>query len=70
MNKLYIKTSSLAKWVTERYFQSKDLITVEELYSAFEDLSADYDKLDEEFEDYKKYVESNYKELSVAEQVD
>ncbi len=46
-------------------------MTLEEDYviSILEDLVSNYHILKKEFEDYKKYIEDNYKPISIAEQV-
>jgi len=51
MDEVYIRTQDMAKWVAEKYFGNKDFITLDEFYRAFEDLSDDYDRLKEEFEE-------------------
>ena len=50
MDEVYIRTEDMARWVAEKYFNNKDFITLDEFYRAFEDLSADYDRLKEEYE--------------------
>lgn len=50
MDEVYIRTEDMAKWVAEKYFNNKDFITLDEFYRAFEDLSADYDRLKEDYE--------------------
>lgn len=46
-------------------------MTLEEddVISILEDLVSNYHILKKEFEDYKKYIEDNYKPISIAEQV-
>ena len=70
MNDVLINTNNLSQWLKEKYFYRRDYYSIDELISIIEDLDADVERLKEEFEDFKKYVESNYKELSYAEQVD
>jgi len=56
MDEVYIKTDDLAKWVKTDYFENKDFITLDEFYRKFEDLCGDYDKLKEEFDNFKEYA--------------
>ena len=51
MNEVYIRTQDMASWVAERYFDNRDFITLDEFYRAFEELSDEYDRLEEEFDD-------------------
>ena len=46
-------------------------MTLEEddVIGILEDLVSNYHILKKEFEDYKKYIEDNYKPISIAEQV-
>ena len=53
MDEVYIRTEDMASWVVEKYFENKDFITLDEFYRAFEDLSCDYDMLEEKIEDLK-----------------
>ena len=50
MDEVYIRTEDMASWVAEKYFNNKDFITLDEFYRAFEELSDDYDRLQEEHE--------------------
>jgi len=68
MNEVYIKIPDYW-WATHKYFKDKDFITVEELCNAFDTLCDDYQILEEKHEDFKEYVESNYKPMTVEEQV-
>lgn len=69
MDQIYIKTNDLASWIADRYFYGKDFITIEELNVALENLSSDYEMLEQKFEDLKRDVEDNYKPLTTAEQI-
>lgn len=61
MDEVYIRTQDMAKFIKEDYFDNRDFVTLEDFYRAFEQLSDDYDRLKEEFEDFKENVEENYK---------
>lgn len=60
MDEVYIRTQDMAKWVAERYFNNKDFITLDEFYRAFEDLSCDYEDLEEELHNLKLGNEEEY----------
>lgn len=51
------------------YFKYKDFVSVEEVLTRLEELIDDIDHLQEEFEDYKRDVEDNYRPLTQAEQI-
>lgn len=69
MNNIYIKAEEIPTELIEKYFNNKELVTIDQLICALDDANFDFKKLEEEFEDYKKYVESNYREMSYAEQI-
>lgn len=69
MNEFYLLKQSLSKSIGEKYFNDKDLISIYDIVDLLENVVDDYEKLQEEFEDYKQYVESNFKEMSQAEQI-
>lgn len=50
------------------YFKNKDLVSVEELLNAVDDLICERDNLEEKVEDMEKDIEDNYKPISKAEQ--
>lgn len=62
MDEVYIRTEDMARWVAEKYFNNKDFITLDEFYRAFEDLSADYDKLQEDLEAIRSNLEDEHKD--------
>lgn len=63
MDQVYIKKPYFMK------FPNKDLITIDELISEYEELWDDYNRLEEQFEDFKQDVNDNYKPISQAEQI-
>ena len=69
MNNVYISVTELSSYIQERYFKNKDLITIEDLIWEFEDLYSDYQHLIEEFEDFKRDVEDNYKPITQREAI-
>lgn len=55
-----------------KWFDAENIdgyIDPEELLNMVEDLICEYDVKKEEFEDFKQYVEDNYRHLSYAEQI-
>ena len=51
-------------------FKSKDLWSWEEIIGKIEDLESENDSLKEKIEDIKEDIKSNFKHMTVAEQVD
>ena len=51
------------------HFKNKDMVSVEDILTRLEELIDDIEHLQDEFDDYKQYVEDNYKPLSQAEQI-
>lgn len=47
----------------------KDIISIWELLGYMQDLLYEVERLEEEYEDFKKDVEDNYKPVSVEEQI-
>lgn len=60
MDEVYIRTDDLARWVKENYFDNRDFITIDEFYRAFEQLSSDYEVLEEKLDDLKNNNEDYY----------
>lgn len=60
MDEVYIRTQDMTRWVAERYFNNKDFITLDEFYRAFEELSCDYENLEEEIQNLKNEDEEHY----------
>lgn len=60
MDEVYIRTDDLARWVKENYFDNRDFITIDEFYRAFEQLSSDYEVLEEKLDDLKNNDEDYY----------
>lgn len=68
MDSVYIKKSDLNTWIS-KYFQNKDLITVDDLIACIEDLDGELDHLREELENVIQDRDDNYKRKSVEEQI-
>lgn len=51
------------------FFKGKSLVNLDEVLYKFEEVIEELDYLKEEFEDYKKHVEENYRPLTQAELV-
>ena len=69
MNEVYIRAVDLPRWMVDKYFRNNDLISIADLIDTIEDLDDEYDMLKEEYEEFKQNVESNYKQMTMAEQV-
>jgi hypothetical protein len=69
MEDIYVKTDVFASWVVEKYFKDKDIVTLEEILCDFEDVAGQLEHTEEQFEDYKQYVEDNFKPMTIEEQI-
>ena len=72
MNQIYINIKDMSECYLKKYLQEqlkKDIVSIDEILGLLEDLKGDYDSLEEEFEDFKKNVEDNYKPVSYEEQI-
>ena len=70
MNEVFIRTMSLPNWLADKYFNGKDLYTVEELIALIEDLDADIERLNEELKHLNRDIEDNYKFINQREAID
>lgn len=66
---VYVDLRNENRWIRE-LFSNKDFISVEDLLTKCEDLKDELDHVTEEYEDFKRDVEDNYKRISVEEQLD
>lgn len=69
MDNVYVDLRNENKWIRE-LFLNKDFVSVEDLLSKCEELKDELDHVIEEFEDFKKDVEDNYKRVELSEQLD
>lgn len=69
MDNVYVDLRNENKWIRE-LFLNKDFVSVEDLLDKCEDLKEELDYVVEEYEDFKKDVEDNYKRIELAEQLD
>ncbi len=67
MGEVYLRTIDLPGWLADEYFYGKDIVSIEDLIGALEDLDSDYKNLEEKFEDFKRDVEDNYRPISPEE---
>lgn len=65
---LLINLKEQNSWIQDR-FPKKDLITLDELMSDYEDLIGEVEHLQEEIEDLKQDRDENFKRISVSSQV-
>lgn len=49
------------------YFKNKDLVSIDELMGAIEDLKLEVDRLQEQIEDREQYYKDNYRKIDDAE---
>ena len=70
MHEVYINVNDLPNWLRERkYFEGQDLFSVAELIGIIEDLDGELQELQEEYSNYKQYVNDNFKFTEVKEQI-
>lgn len=55
--------------ITNTNYEVGDFIKAENLIAIIEDLKIEYDRLDEEFNNYKQNIEDNYKQIKLEEQI-
>jgi hypothetical protein len=73
MNNIYLKKEDIADFdcissaTIDKMGIKKDLISVGELIGIMEDLYFEKERIEEEYEDFKKQVEDNYKPISPYE---
>lgn len=53
----------------EKYFENKDMVSVEELLNALEKAIDDKETINQEYKEFKQEVEDNYKPITYAEQI-
>ena len=70
MNNVYIKRKDLLDFdcireeTLERMGIKKDILSIEDLLVVLEELYADKERIEEEYEDFKRQVEDNYEPIS------
>lgn len=69
MDEIFMRTWTLPEWLAKKHFKEKDYYSIDELIAIIEDLDGELEQVKEEYEDFKRDVEDNYKRISVAEQV-
>lgn len=68
MKDIYVDLRTQNKSMREA-FKNKDLVSVYDLLDKIEDLTFELEAVKEEYEDFKKDVEDNYKYMPIDEQV-
>ena len=68
MKDIYIDLRTQSKTIKEN-FENKDFVSIDELLDKFEDLIFELKTVKEEYNDFKKDVEDNYKYMPIDEQV-
>lgn len=69
MNNILIKTINLPEWLVEKHFKNEDLVSIEDLIAKIEDLDSDLERIQEEFQNFKKDVKDNYKYIDQREAI-
>lgn len=69
MNELFIKTESFSGWIADKYFKNVDQINLEDLIDLFEDVAGELEHVQEQFDDFKRDVQENYKPIPFADQI-
>lgn len=69
MDNILIRTSELPRWLSEKHFKNKDLVSLEDLICEFENVSDELGCLQDDFENFKQEVNDNYKFVGQAEQI-
>jgi hypothetical protein len=65
---LLINLKEQNSWIQDR-FPKKDLITLDELMSDYEDLIGEVEHLQEEIKDFKQDRDENFQRVSISSQV-
>ena len=68
MKDIYIDLRTQSKTIKEN-FNNKDFISIDKLLDKFEDLIFELESVKEEYNDFEKDVEDNYKYMPIDEQV-
>lgn len=68
MKDIYVDLRTQNKSMREA-FKNKDLVSVYDLLDKIEDLTFELEAVKEEYEDFKRDVEDNYKYMPIDEQV-
>lgn len=63
MDKVYIKVEELNKWVA-KYFEGKDIITIDDLLGVIEDLDSELEQEKEKYEELENRLHDNYEPIS------
>lgn len=70
MKDVYIKRKDILDFdcinekMLERMGINKDILSIEDLLGVIEELYADKERIEEEYEDFKRQVEDNYEPIS------
>lgn len=60
MDEVYIKTNSLSSHIQKKYFNNKDIITIDDLISTLEDVDSELEELDDKYTKLEQDLEDNY----------
>lgn len=66
MGNVYILKNDLNTWIS-KYFEKKDLISIDDLIGVIEDLDGEIEYLKEKIEDMEQDIQDNYKPIGPYE---
>ena len=69
MENIYVDIRLQNRWIRE-VFDNKDMISIDEMFEAIEDLLEEKDEIRLEYEEFKCDVADNYVRAPLAEQLD
>lgn len=69
MENVFIKTNEIPSWIADEYFYGKDIISIDELIIAMDNIKDDLEYWKEKYEDFARDVEDNYKFMPIKEQI-
>ena len=69
MDELYIKTNNIPSWIADEYFYGKDIVSIEEILCAMDNIKDDLEYWKEKYEDFRQDVEDNYKFIGEREAI-
>lgn len=68
MENIYVDLRTQNIWI-QRAFENKDMVSVEEILEKLDDLLNELDYTKEQFQEFKRDVEDNYRPLKYEEQL-
>ena len=69
MNNIFVKIEEIPQWLIDKYFKNKDLVSVDEIIATLDNVDYELRELQEDFNNYKNYVEENYQEIPERDKI-